>query len=252
MTKHIGVVGVSYEGAALCYRTICQEGKDVLGLYEHPEVTMHTFNLNDYKKPSDAERWDLVSERILASAHILKGAGADFLICPDNTVHVSIDPIMEKSPLPWLHIAEEVAVEAGAKGFRQLGLLGTQPLMEGPVYPSKLSPRGIQVRTPDLAERRQIHKYIVEELIYGTLLPATREYFEALIADFAEQGCDAVILGCTEIPLLIDTADSVLPTLDSTRLLARAALRAGPPWRREVSATCGTKQRDVYSTNNLA
>jgi aspartate racemase len=226
VTKHIGIVGVSYEGAALCYRTICQEGKDVLGMYEHPEVTMHTFNLNDYKKPSDAERWGLVSERILASAHILKGAGADFLICPDNTVHVSIDPIIEKSPLPWLHIAEEVAVEAESNGFRNPGLLGTQPLMEGPVYPRKLEPRGIQVRTPDPAARRQIHKYIVEELIYGTLLPGTRDYFKSLIADLAEQGCDAVILGCTEIPLLIAPEDSALPTLDSTRLLARAALRA--------------------------
>ena len=91
MTKHIGIVGVSYEGAALCYRTICQEGKDWLGMYEHPQVTMHTFNLNDYKKPSDADRWDLVGERILASAKILASAGADFLVCPDNTVHVSID-----------------------------------------------------------------------------------------------------------------------------------------------------------------
>jgi len=224
-TKHIGIVGVSYEGAALCYRTICQEGKNWLGMYEHPEVTMHTFNMNDYKKPSDAERWDLVGERILASAHILAKAGADFLICPDNTVHVSIDPILEQSPLPWLHIAQEVALEAEAKGFRKLGLLGTQPLMEGPVYPRKLEPRGIQVFTPQLDVRRKVHQYIVEELIYGTLLPATRDYFKALIAEFAGQGCDAVILGCTEIPLLIDPADSVLPSLDSTRLLARAALR---------------------------
>lgn len=225
MTKHIGIVGVSYEGAALCYRTICQEGKDVLGMYEHPEVTMHTFNLNDYKKPSDAERWDLVSERILASSHILANAGADFLISPDNTVHVSIDPIIEQSPLPWLHIAEEVAKAAESSAFRKLGLLGTQPLMEGPVYPRKLEPRGIQVQTPQLDVRRQVHKYIVEELIYGTILPRTRAYFKGLIADFASAGCDAVILGCTEIPLLIDPKDSVLPTLDSTRLLARAALR---------------------------
>ncbi len=223
--KHIGIVGVSYEGAALCYRTICQEGKDWLGMYEHPEVTMHTFNLNDYKKPSDADRWELVGERILASAHILANAGADFLICPDNTVHVSIDPIIEQSPLPWLHIAEEVAKAAESSAFRKLGLLGTQPLMEGPVYPRKLEPRGIQVLTPALDVRRKVHQYIVEELIYGTMLPATRDSFKSLIAEFAAQGCDAVILGCTEIPLLIDPADSVLPTLDSTRLLARAALR---------------------------
>ena len=194
-------------------------------MYEHPEVTMHTFNLNDYKKPSDAERWDLVGERILASAHILADAGADFLICPDNTVHVSIDPIIDQSPLPWLHIAEEVAKAAESRAFRRLGLLGTQPLMEGPVYPRKLEPRGIHVVTPGLDVRRQVHQYIVEELIYGTTLPGTRHYFQDLIKQFADAGCDAVILGCTEIPLLIDPADSVLPALDSTRLLARAALR---------------------------
>jgi len=223
--KHIGIVGVSYEGAALCYRTICQEGKDWLGMYEHPEVTMHTFNLNDYKKPSDAGRWDIGSEVILASANKIAAAGAEFLICPDNTIHVSIDPIIAQSPLPWLHIAEEVSRDAGAKGYKNLGLLGTQPLMEGPVYPRKLEPRGIKWVTPDLAARQQVHKYIVEELIYGTMLPDTRKYFQGLIEGFAKQGCDAVILGCTEIPLLIDPEESVLPVLDSTRLLARAALR---------------------------
>lgn len=225
MTKHIGIIGVSYEGAALCYRTICQEGKDWLGMYEHPQVTMHTFNLNDYKKPSDADRWDLVGQRILASAKILAEAGADFLICPDNTVHVSIDEILDQSPLPWLHIAEEVGREAEAKGFRNLGVLGTRPLMEGPVYPRKFEKHGIHSRTPDLAERKQVHKYIVEELIYGTTLPETRKYFQGLIEQFAKDGCDAVVLGCTEIPLLISREDSALPTLDSTRLLSRAALR---------------------------
>lgn len=225
MTKHIGIVGVSYEGAALCYRTICQEGKDWLGLYEHPQVTMHTFNLNDYKKPSDADRWDLVGERILDSAKILAGAGCEFLICPDNTVHVSIDAVIDQSPLPWLHIAEEAAREAEAKGFRSVGILGTQPLMEGPVYPRKLEKRAIRSQTPDLTARQHVHKYIVEELIYGTVLPDTRKYFQGLIEKFAQDGCDAVVLGCTEIPLLIAPEDSVLPTLDSTRLLARAALR---------------------------
>jgi aspartate racemase len=140
-------------------------------------------------------------------------------------VHISIDEIIEESPLPWLHIAKEVAREAEGKGFRNLGVLGTQPLMEGPVYPRKLEKRGIQSRTPDLVARQQVHKYIVEELIYGTCLPETRKYFQSLIDQFAKDGCDAVVLGCTEIPLLISPDDSALPTLDSTRLLSRAALR---------------------------
>lgn len=225
MTKHIGIVGVSYEGAALCYRTICNEGRNYLENYEHPEVTMHTFSLNTYKKPSDAERWSDINEIILASVNILKGAGADFVICPDNTVHVSIDPIIDRSPLPWLHIAEEVAREAKAKGYKNVGLLGTQPLMEGPVYGPRFEKYGVQYQTPDLAARQQVHKYIVEELIYGVMLPDTRKYFQSLIEQFSANGCDAVALSCTEIPLLITSEDSVLPVLDSTRLLARAALR---------------------------
>lgn len=224
-TKHIGIVGVSYEGAALCYRTICNESRDYLDNYEHPEITMHTFSLNTYKQPSDAEQWDKISHIVLASAKILAGAGADFLICPDNTVHVAIDPIIERSPLPWLHIAEVVAREAEAKGYKNIGLLGTQPLMEGPVYPPKFQKRNINWQTPELSARQRVHKYIVEELIYGIMLPGTRKYFQSLIERFADQGCDAVALSCTEIPLLISPEDSVLPVLDSTRLLARAALR---------------------------
>jgi aspartate racemase len=223
--KHIGIIGVSYEGAALCYRTICNEGKDWLGPFENPEVTMHQFSMGAYHFPSNAENWDQVSETILQSAHKLANIGAEFLICPDNTVHVSIDPIIERSPLPWLHIAEEVAREAKTRGYARVGLLGTQPLMEGPVYPRRFDPVGIQLVTPTLEQRQQVQKYIVDELIYGILLPDTRKYFQSLIEGFRQQGCDAVGLCCTEIPLLISPEDSVLPTLDSTRLLARAALR---------------------------
>lgn len=223
--KHIGIVGVSYEGAALCYRTIIQEAKDWIGAFQNPEVTLHNLSWSRYHFPSEANEWGKVSEAILESANKLADIGADFLICPDNTVHVSIDPIIEQSPLPWLHIAEEVGREAEARGYKRVGLLGTQPLMEGPVYPRRFEPLGIQLMTPKLEQRQQVQRYIVDELVYGTMLPGTRAYFQSLIAEFAEGGCDAVGLCCTEIPLLIAPEDSVLPTLDSTRLLARAALR---------------------------
>lgn len=223
--KHIGIVGVSYEGAALCYRTIIQEGKGWLGPFENPEVTLHNFSMGAYHFPSMANDWEQVSDRILESAEKLAKIGAEFLICPDNTVHVSIDPIIGRSPLPWLHIATEVGREAKAKGYKRMGLLGTQPLMEGPVYPRQFEPLGIELVTPKLEQREMVQKYIVEELIYGTMLPATRKYFQGLIEEFKQEGCDVVGLCCTEIPLLISPEDSVLPTLDSTRLLARAALR---------------------------
>jgi aspartate racemase len=224
MTKHIGIVGVSYEGAALCYRTIVQEAKEWLGPFQNPEVTLHNLNWGRYHFPSEGNEWDKVSEAILESAAKLARIGADFLICPDNTVHVSIDPIIDRSPLPWIHIAEEVAREAQAKGYTRVGLLGTQPLMEGPVYPRRFEPLGIQLMTPNLDQRRRVQQYIVDELVYGDMLPATRKYFQNRIEEFAEAGCNAVGLCCTEIPLLISPDDSALPTLDSTRLLARAAL----------------------------
>ncbi|MCW5888749.1 MAG: aspartate/glutamate racemase family protein, partial [Anaerolineales bacterium] len=140
MTKHIGIVGVSYEGAALCYRTIIQEGKDFFGPFINPEVTLHNFSMTAYHFPSEAGEWSAVSETLLESAYKLAKIGAEVLVCPDNTVHVAIDPILERAPLPWLHIAEEVGREAQARGYRRVGLLGTQPLMEGPVYPRKFEP----------------------------------------------------------------------------------------------------------------
>ena len=223
--KHIGIVAVSYEGAALCYRTICNEGRDYQGPFQHPEVSLHGFSLSDYHNYSNAGDWAGVGELLLQSAERLAVAGAELLVCPDNTVHVAIDEVLDRASLPWLHIAEEVARAAEAAGYQRLGLLGTRPLMEGPVYPRKLEPRGIQWLTPETDARQRVHRYIVDELIYGVVTDEARTYFQALIESFADQGCEAVILGCTEIPLLIHPADSVLPTLDSTRLLARAALR---------------------------
>jgi aspartate racemase len=223
--KHIGIVAVSYEGAALCYRTICNEGRDHLGPFQHPEVSLHGFSLSEYHQHSNAGDWAGVGELLLRSAERLAVAGAELLVCPDNTVHAGIDLVLERASLPWLHIAEEVARAAEAAGYQRLGLLGTRPLMEGPVYPRKLEPKGIRWLTPEADARQRLHRYIVDELIYGVITEEAHTYFQSLIVGLADQGCEAVILGCTEIPLLIRPADSVLPTLDSTRLLARAALR---------------------------
>ena len=223
--KHIGIVAVSYEGAALCYRTICNEGRDYLGPFQHPEVTIHGFSLSEYHQHSNAGDWAGVGELLLQSAERLAAGGAELLVCPDNTVHVAIDELLDRAPQPWLHIADEVASAAEAAGYQRLGLLGTRPLMEGPVYPRKLDPRGIEWLTPETDARQRVHRFIVDELIYGVITDEARAYFQGLIEVFADQGCEAVILGCTEIPLLIQPEDSALPTLDSTRLLARAALR---------------------------
>jgi aspartate racemase len=226
MGKHIGIVGVSAEGAALCYRTICAEGPALLGRHRHPEVTMHTLALAEYMAPIEAGRWDRVGEMLLASVGILKNAGADFVICPDNTVHTAVDLVRERAPLPWLHIAEEVAREAQARQHRRLLVLGTKYLMESAVYEDKLGPLGIEKLIPEADVRARINAFIFDELVNGRFEAPARAAFQAAIARGHERGADAVVLGCTEIPLLISQADSPLPILDSTRILARAALRA--------------------------
>jgi aspartate racemase len=223
--KHIGIVAVSAEGAALCYRTICLEGATLLGPHDHPEITLHTFPLSRYQQLIDDDRWDAVGDLMLESAAILVRSGAQLLICPDNTVHQGLDLVRERSAAPWLHIAEELADEARRRSFKRLGILGTRFLMEGSVYPSKLAPRDIDCRVPNMAQRMRINQIIYDELVYARFTPESRAYFQDVIRDLADGGCDAIALACTEIPLLIGDADSPLPTLDSTRILARAALR---------------------------
>lgn len=225
MTGHIGIVACSAEGAALCYTTICKEGAGMMGPHAHPEVSMHTPPLAAYVDCLD--RGDLrgVGELMLASANKLAGMGADFLICPDNTIHQAFAYVQADSPLPWLHIAEVVAGEARERGFRRLGLTGTRWLVDAEVYPEKLSACGLECVRPQSAERDEMHRIIVEELVYGVFEPVAIAYYQQVIERMRGAGCDAVILGCTEIPLIINDANASLPTLDSTRLLARAALR---------------------------
>jgi aspartate racemase len=162
---------------------------------------------------------------MLASAHKLATLGADFLICPDNTLHRALADVAPRSKLPWLHIAEVVAVEAAERGYRRLGILGTRWLLGSEVYPQKLAARGLEWVAPDPAEREEINRIIMDELVYGVFKAQAIAYFQRVIGRMQEQGCEAVVLGCTEIPLVMDDGNSVLPTLDSTRLLARAALR---------------------------
>ncbi|KAF1069129.1 amino acid racemase [Variovorax sp.] len=226
MTQHIGIVGCSAEGAALCYKTICVEGAALLGPHAHPEVSMHTPSLADYVRCLDAGDVAGVGELMLASARKLQAAGADFLICPDNTIHQAFDYVAPRSPLPWLHIAEVAADEAVRRGFRRIGITGTRWLVDSEVYPSRLAARGLEYRRPNAQERDETGRVIMDELVNGIFSPEGVASFQRVIERMkAEEGCDAVVLGCTEIPLIIGDANSALPTLDSTRLLARAALR---------------------------
>ncbi len=224
MPQHIGIVACSAEGAALCYRTICTEGASLLGPHAHPEVSVHTPSLANYVDCLSRGDIQGVGELMLASATKLSSIGADFLISPDNTIHQAFSYVEPRSPRPWLHIAEVVAAEAASRGHRLLGITGTRWLVDSAVYPDRLRTRGLQHLRPNDAERDEINRIIMDELVYGVFKPESTEYLQAVVGRMKAQGCDAVVLGCTELPLVLNESNSPLPVLDSTRLLARAAL----------------------------
>jgi aspartate racemase len=221
----IGIVACSTEGAALCYRTISMEGSQLLGRHDHPEVSLHSHSLAQYMKSIEQNDWAGVAELMMSSAEKLARAGADFLICPDNTIHQAFDLVEHRSPRPWLHIAREVAREAQRCQYKRLAVLGTRYLMEGPVYRDTLKAAGIEHRIPASEQREHINQIIFDELVNGQFLPRSLAYYIEVIRGLKDEGCDAVVLGCTEIPLLVAPESSPLPTLDSTRLLAQAAVR---------------------------
>lgn len=225
MAKHIGIVACSAEGAALCYRTICMEAPALMGEHMHPEISMHTYPLGQYMVPIRSGDWAGVASLMVSSVRKLAEIGAQLAICPDNTIHQAFNLVAADSPIPWIHIAEAVGREAKKQGFKTLAITGTKYLMTGPVYPETLRKLDITCHIPDEADRERIDAIIFKELVNGVFKEESRLYFNTVIQKMKERGCGAVVLGCTEIPLLVDPNDCPLPTLDSTRLLARAALQ---------------------------
>jgi aspartate racemase len=224
MTQHIGIVACSAEGAALCYRTICLEALSLMGEHNHPQITMNSIPMAEFMPHIKRDDWASVAEIMLRSAETVASAGADFAICPDNTCHQAFEYLIPKSPIPWLHIAEVVTDEAQRSGFSRLGVLGTKYLMESPVYPAAAARHGIACEIPEPPHREKINSIIFDELVNAIFLDESRSYFNDRMTTFKEHGCDAAVLGCTEIPLIVRPEEAPLPTLDSTRLLAKAAL----------------------------
>ncbi|MEP6800823.1 MAG: amino acid racemase [Acidobacteriota bacterium] len=224
MAAHLGIVACSAEGAALCYRTICLEAIPRMGEHDHPRITLSAIPMARHMEHIRRGNWAGVAELLLDGAVEVAAAGAAFAICPDNTVHQAFPAMLSRSPIPWLHIADVVASEAQRRGYRRLGVLGTRYLMEGPVYRDALARCGIEMRVPPAAERETINRAIFEELVNAVFEDRTRAMFHDEIRKLRDEGCDAAVLGCTEIPLIVRPDEASLPTLDSTRLLARAAL----------------------------
>lgn len=237
MTFHIGILAHSAEGATLCYRTAWMEGVERMGAHDHPEITLTGVAMHGAL--ADWEAGNLVALRALfmTDAAKLAAAGADFFVLPDNTAHIALESPGEPFPLPCLHIGEVVARQAARDGRRKIGILGTDWTMTGPVYPGACRRHGLDWEVPGEADRATVHRIIFDELCLGIFTPESRATYLAIIERLAARGCDSVALVCTEIPLLIGPTDSPLPILDSTRLLAKAAVavaigdRPLPGWR---------------------
>jgi aspartate racemase len=223
---HIGIVAGTADGAALCYRTLCHDAERLMGRHAHPEITMHALPLDAYLAFIDASDWSGVAALMSRSAFVLAHAGADLIICPNNTLHRAIEFV--SSPVPWLHIATAVGAEVICRNFRKVGLLGTHVVMEGAVYHPVFEQHGIEIVLPQARERMDLDRIIRTELIRGHYPPRSRQQVQDMISIMAANGAEAVILGCTELPLLLADAPSSLPLLDSTRLLATAALTTFP------------------------
>jgi aspartate racemase len=234
--RHIGILAQSADGAGLCFLEMVREACRRLGAHQHPEITLSILPMGPVLE--HYERGDLPAMKayLARTARRLADAGCDFFVCPDNTAHLALELPGEPLPLPGLHIAEVVAERAEAEGYTCVGLLGTKWTMEGPVYPAAFSRRRIILRTPAPQDRALVDDVIFSELCQGRLEESSRAEYVRIIGGLKQEGCDAVALSCTEIPLLITPEDSPLPTLDSTRLLAWAAVAAAlggriPAWR---------------------
>lgn len=222
--KHIGIVACSAEGAALCYRAIAQTAEQYVGEYNHPLVTLHSIPMAEWMPAFNAADYRRVGEFMLRSAKVVAEAGADFAICPDNSCHLSWEYFIDRSPIPWLHIGDVVAQEAKRHDLKKAGLLGTRFTMTGSMYRNSFGRQSIDVVPPGPEDQRIIDEAIWNELVHGNFPDASRIRYNEVITHLKTKGCDCVILGCTEIPLLVRPDDCPLPTLDSTRLLAKAAV----------------------------
>lgn len=222
--KTVGIVAHSFEGAALCFLTACREGAVHLGPHMHPNIVMSAVPLALSMPGWEADDYSAVAKFLAKGVQMVAYAGADFYVCPDNTAHIVLEQIAGDLPIPGLHIADVVCHELSQHGWKNVGLLGTRWTMTGPVYEKALKNRGFERLIPDAATIELLNTAIFDELCLGVFNASTTDLFLGAIEDLKSRGAECVILGCTEIPLIVTPANSPLPTFDSTRLLAKYAI----------------------------
>jgi aspartate racemase len=235
--RSIGILAHSADGAALCFLEMVRESARRMGEHDHPEITLSILPMAPVLEAYDRGDLAAVRAQLARTCGRLLSAGCDFFVCPDNTAHLALEAPGPPLPLPGLHAPAIVAREAKADGRRCVGLLGTRWTMTGPLYPAAFAREGLDLRTPPSDDRTLVDHVIFAELCQGVIRDASRAEYVRIIAGLERAGCDAVALACTEIPLLVAPEHSPLPTLDSTRLLARAAVLVAcgdaplPTWR---------------------
>lgn len=222
--KTIGIVAHSIEGASLCYVTACRYGAERLGTFMHPTIVLSSVPMALSMPGWNSGRLSEVGTHLARGIDQVAMAGAEFYICPDNTAHIVLEQIAHNTSIPGLHIADVVCFTIKGNSWRRAGLLGTDWTMTGPVYPKAAERHGIALVVPNESTRNRIHAIIFDELCQGVFLEESRKFFAQAIQDLKREGADCVVLGCTEIPLIVDETVSCLPTVDSTRLLAKSAV----------------------------
>lgn len=224
MVKHIGIVGISSEGASLCYKIICSEASKIMSLNHHPEISLHNQSFHIFLEPFNKKDWNALAKIIKNSIDKLAASGADFAIIPANSVHFAFDEIKKISPIPVLNIVEITARECQEKGYKEVGILGVGMTMSDGLFDKSLNKYGIKSVTPTQHEQKIVNDTIYNEIVPAKLSKNTTQKIIQIIVSLKKQGCDAVILGCTELPLIINKNNSPLPFIDTTKLLAKKAL----------------------------
>lgn len=220
----LGIVAHSVPGAASCFQTFCELGMARLGEHRHPPVVMDCVPMGVSMPSWESGDHEAIRAILAGSAERLAMIGAEFFVCPDNTAHLALEVAGPPLAIPGLHIAEVVAQRAAESGYRQVAVLGTKWTMESELYPQAMAAHGLRTWIPAAHDRELIQATTFTELVHGRFTAPARQLFTGIIESSREQGCDAVALVCTEFPLLVTPDVSPLPVLNSTALLAEAAL----------------------------
>jgi aspartate racemase len=223
--KTIGLVGgMSWESTVPYYATINRVVKERLGGLHSARLVLWSVDFHEIERLQHAGDWDGAADRMIDAARRLRAAGADFVVLCTNTMHRVAGAIEDAVPLPLLHIADPTAEAIGAAGIGTIGLLGTRFTMEQDFYVGRLRERhGLTVLVPEAGEREALHRIIYDELCVGRIEPASRDAYRRAMAALVERGAQGIVLGCTEISLLVGPGDASVPTFDTTALHARAA-----------------------------